>query len=299
MEQVREIRRCYNRLGLGMLVYMLISQLLAIPLLLVAKELNLLQTEWVSLLIQDGAQYLVALPVATLIIRSIHNPQPSMAPKMLSARKFVHYGALSIGLMYLFNIVGNLINLLLAAIKGAPVVNLVEESVSTYSLWRGILLLVVLAPLAEEFLFRKVVYEAVGNYGEKAYLFTSACLFMLMHGNVVQYPYAFVLGMLFAWIYLRTGNIWNTILLHAAANFVGGVLSMIGSNLPPVLLLLLAIYLSASVYAVRTVWVYRRLRVKNLPPWEEGALDAALLNPGMILFTAASFVMAGIVILYL
>ena len=53
----------------------------------------------------------------------------------------------------------------------------------------------------------------------------------------------------------------------------GGVLSMIGSNLPPVLLLLLAIYLSASVYAVRTVWVYRRLRVKNLPPWEEGALD--------------------------
>lgn len=299
MEQVREIRRCYNRLGLGMLAYMLISQLLAIPLLLIAKELNLLQTEWVSLLIQDGVQYLVALPVTTCIVRSIHNPQRPMVSKMLSVRKFIHYAALSIGLMYLFNIVGNLLNLLLAAIKGAPVANLVEESVSTYSLWRGILLLVVLAPLAEEFLFRKVVYEAVGIYGEKAYLFTSACMFMLMHGNVVQYPYAFVLGLLFAWIYLRTGNIWNTILLHAAANFVGGVLSMIGSDLPPVLVLLLAIYLSASIYAVRTVWVYRRLRVKNTPPLEEGALDAALLNPGMILFTASSFVMAGIVILYL
>ena len=31
----------------------------------------------------------------------------------------------------------------------------------------------------------------------------------------------------------------------------------------------------------------------------EGSLDAALLNPGMLLFTVASFTMAGYVILYL
>ena len=58
-------------------------------------------------------------------------------------------------------------------------------------------------------------------------------------------------------------------------------------------------YLAASIYAVRTAWIYRHLRVKNTPPLEDGALDAALLNPGMILFTAASFAMAGFVILYL
>lgn len=299
MEQEKEIRRCYNRLGLGMLLYMLITQFFPIPLLLLARSMGLLETEWVSLLIQDGVQYLVALPAAAMVIRSIRNPRRPISAKMLSPKQFLSCALLGIGLMYLFNIVGNLINLMLAMVKGAPVANLVEQSVSTYSLWRGILLLVVLAPLAEEFLFRKLVYEAVGNYGEKAYLFTSACLFMLMHGNVVQYPYAFVLGLLFAGIYLRTGNIWNTILLHAAANFVGGILPMIGDQIPAVLYLLVVIYLTASIYAVRTAWIYRHLRVKNTPPLEDGALDAALLNPGMILFTAASFAMAGFVILYL
>ena len=74
---------------------------------------------------------------------------------------------------------------------------------------------------------------------------------------------------------------------------------MIGDQIPAALYLLVVIYLTASIYAVRTAWIYRHLQVKNTPPLEDGALDAALLNPGMILFTAASFAMAGFVILYL
>lgn len=39
-----------------------------------------------------------------------------------------------------------------------------------------------------------------------------------MHGNIIQYPYAFAVGAVFAWVYLQTGSIWTTILLHAAVN---------------------------------------------------------------------------------
>ena len=140
----------------------------------------------------------------------------------------------------------------------------------------------------------------MGAYGDKAYVFTSACLFMLMHGNVVQYPYAFALGGLFAWVYCKTGSLRNTILLHACVNFIGGVIPYLAGESELVLSLLGMLYLLGAAYVGYTLWRCRgRYPLQNDPKLPEGALDAALLNVGMLLFTAASFAMAGYVILYL
>ena len=133
-------------------------------------------------------------------------------------------------------------------------------------------------------------------------------MFMLMHGNIIQYPYAFAVGAVCAWVYLQTGSIWTTILLHAAVNFVGGVLPLIGVNFEPLLLLQALLYLFCAAYAISAFWklLRRKLLREDTPSAErsesslpEGSLDAALLNPGMLLFTVASFTMAGYVILYL
>lgn len=184
--------------------------------------------------------------------------------------------------------------------KGSPAGNLVEQSVGSYTLWQMVLVTVISAPLGEELLFRKLVYRCVGAYGDKAYVFTSACLFMLMHGNVVQYPYAFALGGLFAWIYCKTGSLRNTILLHACVNFIGGVIPYLAGESELVLSLLGMLYLLGAAYVGYTLWRCRgRHPLQNDPKLPEGALDAALLNVGMLLFTAASFAMAGYVILYL
>ena len=59
------------------------------------------------------------------------------------------------------------------------------------------------------------------------------------------------------------------------------------------------LYLVSSGYAIWIIWRKRYFRVRNKPELVEGALDAALINPGMMLFTVASFVMAGYIILYL
>lgn len=128
-------------------------------------------------------------------------------------------------------------------VKGSPAGNIVEQSISSYTLAQSVLLTVISAPIGEELVFRKWIYRCVGAYGSKAYILTSACMFMLMHGNIIQYPYAFAVGAVFAWVYLQTGSIWTTILLHAAVNFVGGVLPLIGVNFEPLLLLQALLYL--------------------------------------------------------
>ena len=76
----------------------------------------------------------------------------------------------------------------------------------------------------------------------------------------------------------------------------------------PLLLLQALLYLFCAAYAISAFWklLRRKLLREDTPSAErsesslpEGSLDAALLNPGMLLFTVASFTMAGYIILYL
>lgn len=304
------IRRTYNRLGLSMLAYILIYQLFSLPVMYVVMAFwpQLLQSSWFSVFVGEFVQYLVAMPVAWLMMRTAHTPLCPLTKRRLSAMNFLRFFLVSVGLMFLFNLVGTGLNELISMVKGSPAGNIVEQSISSYTLAQSVLLTVVSAPIGEELVFRKWIYRCVGAYGSKAYILTSSCMFMLMHGNIIQYPYAFAVGAVFAWVYLQTGSIWTTILLHAAVNFVGGVLPLIGVNFEPLLLLQALLYLFCAAYAISAFWklLRRKLLREDTPSAErsesslpEGSLDAALLNPGMLLFTVASFTMAGYVILYL
>lgn len=303
MEQgTREIRRTYNRLGLAMLVYMLIVQLGSVPVLYLVKTClpDLYASSWAKILLQEAVQYLIALPAAFLIMKSAKTQRRPLQKRRLTASKFLQYFFISIGLLFLFNIVGTYLNYLVSLVKGAQAANIVEQSIASNSLGQVFFMVVISAPFGEELMFRKIIYDCVGTYGEKTYLFTSAAMFMLMHGNIVQYPYAFVLGLFFAWIYLRTGSLWSTVLLHAAVNFVGGVVSYLGMEQPIFLTMLSVLYLFSAGYTIWAVIRHRKaFHVTNDPPIGERGLDAALLNPGMVLFTVSSFVMAGCIILYL
>ena len=56
-------------------------------------------------------------------------------------------------------------------------------------------------------------------------IFFSALAFGLMHANFYQFFYAFALGLVLGYVYYKTGRIWYSVVLHAAINFVGSVLT--------------------------------------------------------------------------
>lgn len=75
------------------------------------------------------------------------------------------------------------------------------------------------APVLEELLVRGVLYPRMRRlFGIKAGIALSALLFAILHGNLVQGVYAFVLGAYFAWLMERFDNIWVPILGHMSAN---------------------------------------------------------------------------------
>jgi membrane protease YdiL (CAAX protease family) len=80
------------------------------------------------------------------------------------------------------------------------------------------ILLIAAAPVMEEFVFRRCLIDRLSPYGEKAALVTSALLFALFHETVNQVFYAFLLGLVLGYVYLKTGRLRITVVLHMLVN---------------------------------------------------------------------------------
>ena len=78
-----------------------------------------------------------------------------------------------------------------------------------------------LAPFAEEVFFRGFLLAALASVigGLRGALVSSA-IFSVAHLNVGTLVPIFVMGMLLAWLYLRTGSIWPPFVAHAAQNLI-------------------------------------------------------------------------------
>ena len=100
--------------------------------------------------------------------------------------------------MYLANIAGNIITNIVGNLKGSTVTNEIVETALANAAWVNILVMVLLAPVLEELLFRKMLIDRTIKYGEGISVLISALFFGLFHGNLNQFAYAFVIGGVFA-----------------------------------------------------------------------------------------------------
>ena len=89
---------------------------------------------------------------------------------------------------------------------------------------------VVLAPLAEEALFRGVLYTTLKQRGfPRLALWGSAALFGAIHCNLAAFLPLCFLALVFTWLYERTGNLLAPIVAHMvfnAVNFAALVLDL-------------------------------------------------------------------------
>ena len=83
----------------------------------------------------------------------------------------------------------------------------------------GILLYGIISPLAEEVVFRGLVYNRMRrDMGVYAAIIISSLLFGLYHFNIVQGIYGVLMALVIAWIYERYGGFIYPCLIHMGAN---------------------------------------------------------------------------------
>ncbi|MCM1108202.1 MAG: CPBP family intramembrane metalloprotease [Clostridium sp.] len=134
----------------------------------------------------------------------------------------------------------------------------------------GVLNIVLLAPLAEEVVFRAGVIGALRRSGCRgnAAVVVSALLFGVVHGNWAQGIVAFLLGLMLGFIYLRGRSIWPAWMAHVINNAVGVLTALSGSSQSSLTEIMggRGMAIAASLISLCLfVFVFRKLNVSSLP----------------------------------
>lgn len=163
--------------------------------------------------------YLVAIPVGLRILK----PVPVCPPeeRKLDVGKLLMLFPICCCVMYTGNLIGTLLSL---GLSGGEAENLVAEYAMDSNPLK-VLFMVILAPLLEEYICRRQIIDRTRCYGEKTAVVLSALVFGLLHQNLYQFFYAFGLGLIFAYLYVRTGRLRYPVVFHAVINFMGSVLA--------------------------------------------------------------------------
>lgn len=103
-----------------------------------------------------------------------------------------------------------------------------QVAAQQYGAWLplGLLCYGVIAPIAEELVFRGLLYHELRRFLKMpSAMVTSAALFAMYHGNAVQGLYAFAIGMLMVYAYEYFGDFKFPLGIHIGANVLVYLLS--------------------------------------------------------------------------
>lgn len=108
--------------------------------------------------------------------------------------------------------------------KPQEIVQFFLEATKNSDHWTVVAMLLlgaVIAPMAEEFIFRGYIYGVLKRYlGMAAGILLNAALFAAIHFNVTSLPALFLLAVCFTLAYEATGSILVSMLMHAMFNLV-------------------------------------------------------------------------------
>lgn len=221
---IKPTRKVFSRIGIALSVILIVATVFQvlwglIPALLWGEDNWWSSSSWGLWLSTFAPIYLIAVPIGLLLFKRI----PAEAPQQqkLGMKQFWVFLLIAFPLMYGGNIIGTVLSAILSG--GSAENTIVEYAMDTNPL--KIAVMVILAPLIEEYVFRKQIIDRTRKYGEKTAVFLSALTFGLFHLNLFQFFYAFGLGLLFAYLYTRTGRLRYPVLIHSIVNFMGSVVA--------------------------------------------------------------------------
>lgn len=227
---LKETKRHFSKLGLMFLIGTALIYGVQIGASAIASAINpdLLSNTAYALLITMIPMYVIAMPLMALLIRTV--PATQIEKKKMSVGQWILAFLICYGGVYASNYIGLLLTQIISIAKGSPVSNTILEVATSSNIWVNFFIMVICAPIAEELIFRKLLIDRTVKYGEATAVVFSGLMFGLFHGNLNQFVYAFVFGLLLGFIYVKTGNVRYTILLHMLINFFGSILGVLLLN---------------------------------------------------------------------
>jgi hypothetical protein len=125
------------------------------------------------------------------------------------------------------NIIGNVLGIIVKLITGYQTQNSTIELIAELNPIAILAIAVIIGPFFEELVFRKMLLDRLSGYNERIAILTSGILFGFFHTNFYQFFYAMGLGIIFAYVYTKTGKLWTTYIMHVGINLFSGFFPII------------------------------------------------------------------------
>ncbi len=223
-------KRTFSLIGIALILFFIatlaVQEALIFLIALLAPSLwGYLENPSVQLLFSSATMYLCGLPVFYLLVRKL--PKSAPAKNKCTAKALRITFIISVSLSYFGSIVGDLLSAVINNVAGSEVDSGSIELISSVNWYDALIFAVIIGPLVEEFIFRKVIIDRTRAYGEKLALIFSSLIFAFFHMSIQQFFYAFLIGLLLGYLYLRKGRLIYTWLIHAAFNLFGTVIPLL------------------------------------------------------------------------
>ena len=215
----RHLRRLGNFIGLGILLFIVFNNLLALGArylfgnLLENTNFNLAYNIIGSFVYIGAAFFVVYLCIRKreIGVRII----PLNKPRCRYPALLVPIGlAFCLGASYFTAVVVSLLSNFGVELSQAASV----EPSGTQQIILCFFATAVMPAFMEEFALRGVVLQPLRQFGTFFAVLASSVIFGFMHGNLIQAPFAIIVGVVVGYIVVKTDSIWLGIIIHALNN---------------------------------------------------------------------------------
>ncbi|RSX55123.1 CAAX amino protease [Bifidobacterium dolichotidis] len=213
--RIRAAQKSVGLVCLAIMAFSLTMDIAATAIIAMLRFSGIAIPVWLSISIGDAAEILLGLPLAIWIMSPL---KPMVAQRStLHAKQFLGFFSVAMVAYVIGTFASAAFSFILPTARNAET-ELMEQN--PLFILAGT---VILAPIIEEWVFRKQVISRLERFGQVPAILTSSLLFALMHQNLFQLVHAFVCGLVLGYVYVRTHRLIYTIALHMTLNFFGSL----------------------------------------------------------------------------
>lgn len=293
------VRKVFSRIGLAsaasIIVVYLAYNLLYLLFNIVAP--SIVNSTWFIYTLNAVSFYLFGFGVLYLIVKNMPTFK-NKVNKNFSIGEICVIVIIAFAFMYISNFITVILAQVISLIFGGGS-NPLDSMIDTNNLFLTFIFVGLLAPIMEELMFRKIMLERLKGYGDVISIIVTAVMFGLFHRNFYQFLYATAIGLILAYIALKSGSVKYSILLHVIINTFGSVIAPLLTKMPIIGVAFLGLFLLGVIIAGIVLFSVFFKKIKLSPGMfniKTGTLfNCAFLNVGMIIYIIICFILSVLV----
>ncbi|MDF2587509.1 MAG: hypothetical protein K0S41_1350 [Anaerocolumna sp.] len=222
---IKNKRWVLSKIGYSLFIMVLMIQFVQTVSVLLVRLLapRLWEQPWMTWVLVVVGFYATSFPVFCLLVKKVPSIKKA-EPKEMKLKELITAFLICMAATYIFNYFTIALNSFIGFIIGEPIKNPLSEAITSSNLFYTFIFACIVAPIFEEITFRGILLSKLRIFGDKTAIWLTALAFGLFHLNLFQFFYATVLGIIFAYVAIKTNRIKYTIILHICINTMGSII---------------------------------------------------------------------------